>query len=173
MITIQCKKALTHTLVNFVLIRFIDFVCNMFFFCLLFLDALLADLQNSVPGNSNTLPHANSHHHSSAAPGYGSLNTGRPKQSPQSVSYILFIFVLCIFVIKQLNCISYECFKDPRISQSQKNMTKICLTNDDLLNSKALTLFLYSKHIMRCVECMFLLNWLISKFSFIFIISII
>lgn len=57
-------------------------------------DALLADLQNTVPGGHHTLPSsASSNHHvnnsSSSVPGYGSLNGVRGKQSPLSVSYFL------------------------------------------------------------------------------------
>lgn len=43
------------------------------------LDALLADLQNGVPGHQNN----SIHNGTSSVPGYGSLRT---KQSPQSVS---------------------------------------------------------------------------------------
>jgi paxillin len=48
------------------------------------LDALLADLQNSVPGQTaaQQQAHFNAQHSST---GYGSLNTGRGKQSPHTV----------------------------------------------------------------------------------------
>lgn len=49
------------------------------------LDALLADLQNSVPGHQqNPLNHPYTGQNGSASSGYGSL---RSRQSPQSVSY--------------------------------------------------------------------------------------
>lgn len=56
-----------------------------FFFLWQFTDALLADLQNSVPGHKPNPLHTNKQN-GSTAPGYGSL---RARQSPQSVSCVI------------------------------------------------------------------------------------
>lgn len=65
------------------LISNVSFFVNLFYI----LDALLADLQNSVPGHQqNPLNHPYTGQNGSASSGYGSL---RSRQSPQSVSVIL------------------------------------------------------------------------------------
>lgn len=69
----------------------INFLIMLFFLVfVLFPDALLADLQNSVPGSQqNPLNPTYSGQNGSAVSGYGSL---RPRQSPQSVIFLLFLF---------------------------------------------------------------------------------
>lgn len=63
-----------------------NFLLHFLFFSNLYIDALLADLQNSVPGQQNALHNNNQNGNSG---GYGSL---RPKQSPVSVIVFFFIF---------------------------------------------------------------------------------
>ncbi|XP_063702192.1 leupaxin isoform X2 [Culicoides brevitarsis] len=53
-----------------------------------FLDALLADLQNTVPGQNNTLPSQIKAHNLQNSSGYGSLNgVKKPVQSPSPTPY--------------------------------------------------------------------------------------